>query len=257
MFLKIDNININYKFINESELNSQKPIIVFLHEGLGSIEQWFGFDDLLCKELNLPGLSYDRYGYGKSSELKEKRSNNYAHNEANFLNILLKKLDINNPVIIFGHSDGATISLIYAANYPDNILAVISEAHHVIIEKETVIGMKAAITAYENGRLKKALEKFHPNKVDSMFYAWANLSNETDAEKYSIVNELKKIKAYVLAIQGDKDQYGTYKQLSLIEENCKNSRIKLVENCGHLPHREKTNIVIDEIKDFVKQKNFI
>ena len=253
MNVKINDINIHHKFINKNEKNTSKPIIVFLHEGLGSIEQWFAFDDLLCKELNLPGFSYDRYGYGKSSELKEKRKNNYAHNEADFLNILLQKLNINNPVILFGHSDGATISLIYAANYPNNILAVISEAHHVIIEKKTVAGMKMAINAYEKGKLKKALEKFHPNKIDSMFYAWANLSNETDAEKYSIVSELKKIKAPVLAIQGDKDQYGTYKQLSLIKENCKKSRIKLIENCGHIPHREKTNIVINEIKDFLSQ----
>ncbi len=257
MQVEINGINIFYKLINNSKENEQKPFIVFMHEGLGSVAQWFGFDDLLCKEINLAGLSYDRYGYGKSSQLREKRMPDYIFKEADFLNLLLLKLNIKIPVILFGHSDGATISLIYAATYPKNIIAVISEAHHIIIEQKTIEGMKKAAKAYENGKLKNALAKYHPQKVDSMFYAWADFSLYPNATDFSLVSELKKIQAPVLAIQGENDQYGTDKQLKLVEKYCPNSITKLIEDCGHIAHRERTEIVIGEIKNFLKKKTRI
>lgn len=254
MKIEINHISIFYKLINTKTLNEQKPFIIFLHEGLGSVEQWFGFDEQLCKELDLPGMAYDRNGFGKSSELKQERKEDYLYTDAKLLNNLLKKLKIKTPIIIFGHSDGGTLGLLYSALYPQNVSAVISEAHHVIIEQITIKGMKDAIYAYQNEKLKIALEKFHPNKVDSMFWAWANMSLQTEALKFSLVHELKKITVPVFAFQGENDQYGSEKQLLLIKENCSDATTLLIENCSHYAHREKTEIVISEIKKFLKLK---
>lgn len=254
MKIEINEISIFYKLINTKTENQQKTFIIFLHEGLGSVEQWFGFDEQVCRELDLPGMAYDRNGFGKSSELKQQRTEDYLYTDAELLNNLLKKLEIKTPIIIFGHSDGGTLGLLYSALYPQNVCAVISEAHHVIIEEITIKGMKDAIYAYKNQKLKLALEKFHPNKVDSMFWAWANMGLHSDALNFSLVDELKKITAPVFAFQGENDQYGSAKQLLLIDENCQNATILLIKNCGHNAHREKTELVLSEIKKFLELK---
>ena len=36
------------------------PVMVFLHEGLGSVAMWKDFPDALCRKLNMRGLVYSR-----------------------------------------------------------------------------------------------------------------------------------------------------------------------------------------------------
>jgi pimeloyl-ACP methyl ester carboxylesterase len=251
MYTKIDNINIFYEFVNLNPQTQNKSFLVFLHEGLGSTKQWFGFHKELSEALNLPAISYDRYGYGKSDELKDKRPLDYQKKEAYFLNKLLKKIKIPLPVILFGHSDGATIALMYAALFPNNVKAVISEAHHVIIEKHTQLGVLQAIEAYEKTNFRNALMKYHGNKVDSMFYAWANTSALPEALNFNMTNYLPKISAPVLAIQGTNDQYGTFEQLKLIKQYCNKSKILFVQDCDHYPHRNKKDFIINSVRNFL------
>ena len=117
-FIQINNKSIHYKLLSEEYFSSEIPIIIFLHEGLGSIPQWKKFPEELCAKLKLTGLIYDRYGHGKSSKLEEKRDDNFLHKEADFLLLMLEKLNIINEIILFGHSDGGTISLLFAGKYP-------------------------------------------------------------------------------------------------------------------------------------------
>ncbi|MBN2662412.1 MAG: alpha/beta hydrolase [Bacteroidales bacterium] len=252
MIASIKQKKIYYNFFNENT-TSQKPIIVFLHEGLGCTEQWRGFPEYLCTKLNMPGLVYDRYGHGKSTELQEDRTINYLHEEAHFLNEFLQEIKIISPVILFGHSDGGTIALLHAAFYPQNVKKVITEAHHVLIEKESVEGVKLAKNAYENGRLKPALEIFHGSKTDSMFYGWANTWINADTSKYFLYDELKKIRCPVLAIQGENDQYGTYKQMQAIADYCTNYELLWLKNCGHIPHADYKEEITQKTSDFLKK----
>ena len=60
-----------------------KPVLVFLHEGLGSIRQWRDFPAKLAVATGCRGLVYDRYGYGQSEVLAEKRRTvSFMHDEA-------------------------------------------------------------------------------------------------------------------------------------------------------------------------------
>mgnify|MGYP001467066484 CR=1 FL=1 len=108
----IDNINIEIKSI--LHINSTLEPIIFLHEGLGSISLWKDFPDKIAKITKRDVIIYSRLGMGNSSSLKEPRNVYYMHQEAkNYLPKILKYLKITNP-ILFGHSDGASIALIYA-----------------------------------------------------------------------------------------------------------------------------------------------
>ena len=254
MNIEINKIYINYSILNKELLSTKKPLLVFLHEGLGCIEMWGKFPKTLSDTLNLPALLYDRYGYGKSSKLKENRKIFYLHDEADFLEKLLKKLSISNKIIIFGHSDGGTVALLHTSKYPKNILAVITEAHHIIIEKESQAGIKIAVEAYKNSNLRELLKRYHGDNVDTMFYGWANPWLTQEAEKYTLIDDLTKIEAPVLSFQGENDQYGTFAQLKAISDHCpnKNSEIHWLKDCGHNPHKEKTEFIIEKTSQFLK-----
>ena len=68
--INIDSKSIYYEFINADLLSKDKPLLIFLHHGVGSVRQWGDFPFLLSNSLQYPALLYDRYGYGKSEGLK-------------------------------------------------------------------------------------------------------------------------------------------------------------------------------------------
>src|SRR5262249_45925809 len=93
------------------------PVIVFLHEGLGSVAMWKDFPARCAQAAGCGALTYSRYGYGQSDPLERPRPVDYMHDEAlKSLPELLGKLEIERPIVL-GHSDGASIALIYAGTH--------------------------------------------------------------------------------------------------------------------------------------------
>src|SRR5688500_16445922 len=90
-------------------------VMVFLHEGLGSIRQWRDFPAKVTAATGCRALVYDRYGYGESEVLAEaRRTVRFMHDEALLsLPSLLTGLGVHEPILV-GHSDGASIALIHA-----------------------------------------------------------------------------------------------------------------------------------------------
>lgn len=253
MFVRIEENNIYYEILNPDFANASNPFLVFLHHGLGSVKQWKDFPSLLSLKLHLPALVYDRIGYGLSSPLIEKKTLEHWAKDIENLKKLIDALKINNPLILFGHSDGGTLALMYAAKYPQNVFAVITEAHHIKIEDQTIEGIKEAIKQYENGNLREKLYQYHGDKTDKVFYDWADLWISKEALDDNLENLITQINAPILSIQGKNDEYGTEYQINIIKEKSKNPKTKtlLIENCKHFPHFEHTNTVITEVVKFI------
>ena len=111
-FLKIDNKNIEYQFFGN--LSDNMPVLILLHEGLGSVSMWRHIPELIHLKTKLNVLVYSRFGYGKSSNIELPRPTNYMSIEADqYLPKIIKYLSIKNYFLV-GHSDGGTIlSLIH------------------------------------------------------------------------------------------------------------------------------------------------
>ncbi len=250
--LVVNGHNLAYQWINNDSYNPEKPVIVFLHEGLGCMKLWKDFPLSLCHMTGCRGLMYDRYGYGESDKIGEPRENDFLYHEASsMLPGLLTKLGISEQVMLFGHSDGGTISLIFAALYPDKTAAIVAESSHIFIEPVTLRGIKQAIHAYKNSGLKEKLEKYHGDKTDSMFYSWANVWTSGETAGWSIELILPEIKSPVMAIQGEDDNYGTSLQTETIRSLVKGStRLLNIPSCGHIPHHEKREIVLKQTASF-------
>ncbi|MGH8735503.1 MAG: alpha/beta fold hydrolase [Burkholderiales bacterium] len=235
------------------EGDAAKPVLVFLHEGLGSIRQWRDFPAKLCAASGRPGLIYDRYGYGQSDVLAEpRRTVRFMHDEGLVsLPELLKTLNVKNPILI-GHSDGASIALIHAGA-GHAVRGVVAMAPHVFIEPECLSSITKISAEFEKGDLATRLGRYHRD-ARKTFYGWADVWLDPEFKGWDIRDDyLPGVRCPVLAIQGYDDEYGTMAQLDEIGRRvggpCK--LVKL-ENCGHAPFRDQPEKVTAEVAAFVK-----
>lgn len=231
---------------------SNRPVLVFLHEGLGSIGQWRDFPEEICVATGCPALVYDRWGYGGSDPLTEPRRLDYLHDEALLtLPEVLEQCAIDKPIFI-GHSDGGSIAIIYAGTYPQKAAGVITEAAHVFVEDITVVGIKRAVEVYESTDFKKRLGKFHADNTELMFHGWADIWLSQEFRDWNIEEYLPHITCPLLAIQGRDDEYGTPAQIEAIVGKVAGPvRGSIVENCGHIPHLQAREKVSAEMANFI------
>jgi pimeloyl-ACP methyl ester carboxylesterase len=227
-------------------------VLVFLHEGLGSIGQWRDFPEKISTTTGCPTLVYDRWGHGGSDPLTQPRRPDYLHDEAVItLPEVLKRCDIRKPIVI-GHSDGASIAIIYAGTYPQKVAGIITEAAHVFVEDVTVEGIKHAVEVYESTDLKKRLTKFHGNNTELMFRGWANIWLSQEFRNWSIEEYLPHITCPFLAIQGKDDEYGTSAQVeSIVSKVIGPVKGLMLDRCGHIPHIQATERVFLKMAAFI------
>ena len=229
------------------------PALVFLHEGLGSIDQWRRFPEELCLRVGLPGLVYERWGYGQSERLVLPRPDDYLEQEARqSLPEVLAACDITQPPILFGHSDGASIALLFAAAYPQQVHAVISEAAHVFIETVCLEGIRQATTAYQAGPLRAGLQRYHGDGVDAIFAGWHETWLRPSRRYWDITAELPRITCPTLLIQGADDEYATRAQLDRIADGVSGTTTVLwPAGCGHTPHHQARELILDAATRFI------
>ncbi len=242
--------DIYYRFI---EGNTTQPCLVFLHEGLGCTAMWRDFPDRLCQATRCPSLVYDRSGYGKSSPLQGPRTVRYLHDYAlNELPAVLLKTIGDRPFVLIGHSDGGSISLIFGAEKPANLKAIITEAAHVFVEPETIRGIEAAVDAYERGHFR-GLCKYHGEKTDILFKAWADTWRSEPFRSWNIEDLLPSIACPLLVLQGSRDEYGTDRQVEAIVAKASGRAVPVfLENCGHAPHRQQPDKVLQILTDYLR-----
>ena len=230
---------------------ANRPLVVFLHEGLGSVALWRDFPSHFCDALNVRGLVFSRKGYGQSTPRKpdEHWSADFMHQQAiGFLPAFFESLDIDterDPPILFGHSDGATIALIYAATYPSRVRSVMALAPHVMVEAVTVASIREARTAFEaiDSPLKRKLSRYHAD-VDSAFYGWCDVWLSDSFQSFDIRALLPNIACPVLAVQGEDDAYGTMAQIDVIAARAPQTQLLKLGACGHSPHIDQPDALL-------------
>lgn len=123
-------------------------------------------------------------------------------------------------------------------------------AAHVLAEPETLAGIHPAMEAYRLGKLE-GLKKYHGDKTETLFFAWADTWLSPFFENWNIEAEIQGIASPALIIQGREDQYGTPLQVELIVQQLANAHGVILENCNHHPHLEKGEEVIELILGWI------
>jgi pimeloyl-ACP methyl ester carboxylesterase len=252
-FMTIGETQLEYCWVGVEESN--QPVIVFLHEGLGCLALWRNFPHLLCQKLGMRGFIYSRAGYGNSDPCILPRPLTYMHDEGkDILPLILEKAGIRETILV-GHSDGGSIALIHAGSTSASpITAIITLAAHVFSESRCMGSFLAAKNNYESGDLRGKLKKYHGNNVDVAFYGWHDSWVHPDFESWNIEEFLPPIDVPALVIQGADDAYGTKLQVDAIVAGIGSSvESHIIPDCGHAPHLEKPEATMSLICDFINR----
>jgi pimeloyl-ACP methyl ester carboxylesterase len=227
-----------------------EPVLVFLHEALGCIAMWRDVPAQLSRMTGLPALLYDRHGHGRSAALPGSRDPDYLEREAlEILPQVLAAVGIVDAILI-GHSDGGSIALIYASRYP--VRAVVTEAAHVFVEDVTLAGIRDAVEAWRGTALSERLARYHGDKTDALFLAWADTWLSDEFASWNIEDGLPRIACPVLAVQGEDDEYGSLRQVDAIVNGISGPAQSLVlPDCRHIPHLQAEDRLLPSIAAFV------
>lgn len=245
-------LRLEYRWLSPER--GPSPLLVFLHEGLGSVSMWREFPQRLCDACGVRGLLYSRPGYGASTprEPGERWSPRFMHEQAQaVLPALLAALGVREPVWLFGHSDGGSIALLYAAHAPERVHGAIVLAPHLFVEDLSVRSIAAARDAYRHTDLRQKLARHHAD-VDSAFYGWNDIWLAPAFRDWNIEVEVASIRAPLLAIQGEDDEYGTMRQIDRIAELAPHSTLLKLAACGHSPHRNQPGRVIEACQGLLR-----
>lgn len=229
---------------------SDRPPLVFLHEGLGCAALWRDFPDKVARELGAPALVYSRFGYGQSAGLEGPRTIRFMHEEAlDVLPVLLDRASVTRPLLI-GHSDGASIALIHAASAGRPVAGLVLMAPHITVEPIAIESMTRIAATYAKGPLRARLARYHAH-VDDAFHGWADTWLDPAFLDWSLESEARALSLPALLIQGRDDEYGTLAQIDRIAELAQGPVERLVlEKCGHSPHRDQEAAVLAAISVF-------
>jgi pimeloyl-ACP methyl ester carboxylesterase len=233
-----------------AEHDGESPALIFLHEGLGSAGLWRDFPALLTDATGLPALVYSRYGYGGSDVLEGPRDVEYMHTEAlETLPVIRDALDLDD-VILVGHSDGGSIAAIHAGAGHMSVRGLILEAPHFFVEDASIAGIEDAKTAYETTDLPARIARRHTDG-DKTFRGWNDIWLSPEFRDWNIEEYLPAITCPTLVIQGVDDEYGTEAQPAAIGRQSSGPvDAVMVPDCGHTPHRDATEGVLEVMADF-------
>jgi pimeloyl-ACP methyl ester carboxylesterase len=250
-------VRIEHQWLRRGDVSA--PLLVFLHEGLGSVSMWRDFPALLCEALQCRGLVYSRPGYGQSTPrpLDAPLAPDFMHRQAlEVLPALLQALGVDTSADkpwLLGHSDGGSIALLYAAKFPKQIAGAIVLAPHILVEDMSVASIADARTAFETTDLRQRLARHHAD-VDSAFGGWNGIWLRPAFRSWNITQEVASITCPLLAVQGVNDEYGTLEQIRGIARVAPQCRLVELADCGHSPQRDQPHRVIAAIHSFFQQQ---
>ncbi len=227
-------------------LEDDKPTILMLHEGLGCIQMWRDFPQQVAAATGCRVIVWSRAGYGQSDPWPELRTPRYMHREAlEALPALIKALQIERP-ILFGHSDGGSIALIFAGAFPQVPRGVIVMAPHEFVEEETLAGIRVAKTAWTATDWPQKLARYHAD-AERVFSDWNDTWLSPEFRDWNIEAYLPAICCPVLAIQGEDDEYATMRQIEVIAQVVPGAEMLKLGGCGHSPQRDQPAAVLKAV----------
>jgi pimeloyl-ACP methyl ester carboxylesterase len=254
--LRVDGRELRIEYVWIAPERAAAPLLVFLHEGLGSVAMWRDFPRALCDAGGYRGLVYSRPGYGRSTPRARAESWGPRFLEFQATEILprlFEALGIDPAAErpwLFGHSDGGSIALIHAARFPGIAAGLVVLAPHIKVEAISVASIHKVRAVFQETDLPAKLARYHDD-VCSAFYGWNDVWLDPAFRDWDISATLATIACPVLAIQGTDDEYGTMAQIDGIKAVVSQTELLKLETCGHSPHRDQAEKVIAATVDFI------
>jgi pimeloyl-ACP methyl ester carboxylesterase len=249
----VDGARLEARWWQPAEPPLSREPLVLLHEGLGSVSTWRDFPARLAARTGRAVFAYSRRGHGRSDARGRGLTTRFMHDEATALPRVLDAAGIDRAVLV-GHSDGGSIALLAAAATPARVAALVVAAPHLFVEARSVASIRAIRDRYVSDPQLRARLAAHHLHVDEMFCGWSDVWLSDDFRPWTIGDEVRRVAHPVLALQGLEDQYGTPAQVQAIRRLAAGPVIvSLIQKCGHSPHRDQQETVLDQLSAFIAQ----
>jgi pimeloyl-ACP methyl ester carboxylesterase len=227
--------------------------LVLLHDSLGCVAMWRSFPSLLAERLRRPVIAYDRLGFGRSSKRTGLPSLRFIDEEAEeCLPAVLRALGVG-EFADFGHSVGGAMAVLAAGRLHRDCRAVVTESAQAFVEERTRQGIRSAKAGFEEAGALARLARYHGEKAEWVLHAWTDVWLSAEFTSWSLASDLPKVRCPLLAIHGARDEYGSVGFPDTICALAGGPAEKLIiADCGHVPHREKPEMVLGAVARFVE-----
>jgi pimeloyl-ACP methyl ester carboxylesterase len=223
--------------------------ILLLHEALGSVSYWKQFPHLLAVATHHNVIAYSRAGHGISEgPLPQRNDDHYLRHVNTVIPALLDHFSVADPVL-YGHSEGSGIALLYAAS-STRIRALILESPFLISTAAAGELIAKMTAAYPGSKLQERLAHYHQHP-DQVFNSWTAWAATLGGEPFRLKDFLPRITCPVLVLQGANDEFGTSIQLAALQAAIPNLQHETYPDTGHLPHKEQTDRVLQRVSQFL------
>ena len=239
------------------EFDKEKSTILLMH-GSGLTHIVWSFHEQFYSTQGFNVLSVDLPGHGNS----EGPSLKSIEEISDWIKSLMEKLSIK-KIIIIGHSQGSLVGIDFAARYPDSILSL------VLVAGSYKMPVNQDLINYaEAGDEKAVLLMMKWGYEGSKAFIGANpvtkiINSSRDIREILAVDlnacnnykggkeSLEKINCPTLCIFGDLDKMVPLEVGNKMASMIKNSRKKVISNCGHMIIFEKAFEIRQIIKEFL------
>jgi pimeloyl-ACP methyl ester carboxylesterase len=238
------------------------PTLVFLHDGQGCVDTWRDFPAALAAATGCGALVYSRAGYGGSEALPGPWPVSFMHDEAlAALPEVIAALGVRDGFLV-GHSDGASIALIYAAAAGAGaagaaggwLRGMALEAPHVFVEPVCLESIAKLPALYRQPDLWRRMVRVHGANAQACAESWVEVWLRPEFRSWNIEDLLPRVRCPVLAIQGDQDAYGTLDQLRAMAAGCgATTETLLLPGCGHTPHHQQREATLAAMSGFLRR----
>jgi len=249
-FLDLDG---KLEYIDLPATRPDRPEVLLLHEGLGSVSMWRDFPARLAGVTGCRTIAWSRHGFGRSSPRARPWTPRFVHEEAlEVIPRLRAALSIRNPVLL-GHSTGASMALVHAGAGRWPVAGVVAMAPLTDVEGSNVQSILEARRLYETTGWREKLSRHHDD-VDAVFYGWNDTWTRPEFRAWNLRDDLAGIRAPILAILGEGDEYASRAQVEAIRAHATSARsfeFLHLADCGHAPHRDQPERVLQAVERFI------
>jgi pimeloyl-ACP methyl ester carboxylesterase len=272
-FIEVNGISIHYKIFGSGDRT-----ILLIH---GFDASTFSFRDVVG-QLSKYGkvVVFDLPGFGltERSKVQKGEINPYSRiGQVEITKSFIKALNLG-KVIIIGHSMGGTIATIFAIRYPEMVDKLVLEDAAIFetggLSSGLLFIMKSPIGKFLFPLLVKPMVKSLESVIYKAYYDPSNITDEVlagykkslevqnwDKGFYEIliadnradfIGKISEINIPVLVITGKNDTIIPEVNAVKLSSMLKDSRLIVIDYCGHIPHEEKPEVFIHAVQRFLE-----